>query len=102
MTEENHGWTIGWALGGLVAGLLFSWPANCISEGSFGAQRVEYSSGAELAGQIECTNVLGMSRVTELDQFDTAIASVVLGVLLGAIYEVYLWWRRSQSANAEG
>jgi hypothetical protein len=101
MAEDNHGWAIGWGFGGLFAGLLYGWPANCVSQTRFGAQRVEYDSGREMLGEIACVNVLGLPRA-ELDQLETFIGSVLFGVLLGMFYEVYLWWRRSQPPPATG
>lgn len=101
MAEENHGWSIGWGFGGLIAALLFYWPASCVGQGLFGGQSVEYDSAKEFTEQIQCTNVFGRPRV-ELDQLQTFFASVACGALLGVLYEGYLWWRRSQAPPATG
>jgi hypothetical protein len=100
--EENHGWTFGFLFGGLIAGLLLTWPANCVGQGLFGrSQSVPYDQVKESLGQIHCTSVVGLPRLLELDNPQTFLASVVFGGLLAALYEIHLWWRRPRAASID-
>lgn len=98
---DNHGVAVGWGFGGLIAALAYGWPTNCVGQGPFGPQSVEYDEGRESFGSIACTNVFGWPRVT-ISELEMAAAGVVFAGLLGGLYEVSAWWRRSQAGPATG
>lgn len=96
---DNHGAAFGWGFGGLIAGVAYAWPANCVGQTPFGPHSVDYSAFAEARGLMACTNVFGLPRA-ELNQLEMAAAGVFFAVLLGALYEMYESWR-SPSGTAD-
>ena len=94
--SQNHGWSLGFAFGGFVAALLFWVTADCVRPGPFGAERVEWSALDEATGAIACTNAFGWSTY-ELNQLETFLAAVLVGAVLGGLWEVLSLYRRSTS-----
>lgn len=83
---ENHGWTVGYGLGGAAVAALYAWKAECTTGGSI--------------GQVQCTNYLGLPT-KDLNQLETLIAAVFFGSLFALGYEAYLWYKRKHAPPAQ-
>ena len=96
---SQHGWSIGYGIGGTLVALLFMWPEECLTVGPLPVP-VEWNALGEAQGQIECTSYLGLSTM-ELDQAQTFFAAVLVGCLFAGAFEVYAWLKRRNSAQPQ-
>jgi len=91
---ENHGWTFGFAFGGAIATLLLTVPRDCVKQGLGGPVPVEWNAIDEATGNIECTSYVGLPTY-QLDQLEAFIAAVIVGIVLGGLWELHLLLQRS-------
>lgn len=93
-SAENHGWTFGFGFGGALATLLLSVPRECVQQGAGGPVLVEWNALDEATGDIQCTSHVGLPTY-QLDQLEAFVAAVVVGVVLGGLWELYLLLQRA-------